>query len=93
VTVTFPAQPAARYDESGRAVTFPALVDGKPVTCLVTEECLIARAGSRFPCTAKEALRGYEEYREEIRALAEAVIRRSGANEAGVVCVNSATVT
>jgi hypothetical protein len=47
----------------------------------------------RFPYTATEARRAYEQHGDDIRRLAEAVIRRFGANNDGIVCVNSATVT
>ncbi len=91
MTVEFPDHPAAAYNVSSRAVIFPALVDGLPVSCLVTEECLVKHCGGGF-YSASDALRAHEENKEGIRRLAEAVIRRFGANRAGVVCVNSATV-
>ena len=93
MTVEFPDQPEPAYDGQRHALIFPARVDGQPVSCLVTEECLVKYCGGRFPYTATEARRAYEQNRDEIRRLAEAVIRRSGANKDGVVCVNSATVT
>jgi hypothetical protein len=92
MTIEFPNQPEPAYDVRSHAVIFPALVDGQPVSCLVTEECLAKRCGGGS-YTVAEALRAYEEHRDDIRELAESVIRRFGANKDGVVCVNSATVT
>jgi hypothetical protein len=91
MTVAFPDHPAAAYDVSSHAVIFPSLVDGCLVSCLVTEEYLVKYCGGGF-YTVSEALRAYEGNKDRIRLLAEAVIRRGGANRAGVVCVNSTTV-
>lgn len=93
MTIEFPDHPAATYDVRSHAVTFPARVDGQLVSCLVTEECLVRHCGGGGSYTVTEALRAYEEHRADVRRSAEAVIRRLGANAAGVVCVNSSTVT
>lgn len=55
-------------------LSFPAIVDGKPIKCLVSAELLMARFGARLPPSQEECKRAYEEHRAEIRDIARSLI-------------------
>jgi hypothetical protein len=78
-TFVFPdVEPTYEFDRD--CLAFPALADGKAVTCLVTVEFLMARFGAREP--SEQAMRqAYREHKEEIQAIARDHIEKGWIDE------------
>jgi len=73
--IAFPDRPAAWYDVERHTITFPVLVDDKPMACIVAASSLMKRFANRDLFTPLQARAVYEEHKDALRRLAEADIR------------------
>jgi hypothetical protein len=80
-----------QYVFNPEGVSFPAWVDGKPVTCFVTEELLMGRFGA--PSNSEEdLLTAFEEHKEVLQEEARSLINAGLLSPAGKVLLTRATV-
>jgi hypothetical protein len=79
MTIHFPDRPEPWYDVDRHTITFPVLVDGQPMSCVVTAAGLMERFAGRPASTPPEVRAVYEAHKDAVRQLAEAMIRDRGA--------------
>jgi CBS-domain-containing membrane protein len=75
MTIQFPDRPDAWYDVDHHTITFPVVVDGQRMTCVVTAADLMRRFAGQPLATPAEARTVYDSRKATIRELAEADIR------------------
>lgn len=75
LAIDFPDRPAAWYDIEQHTITFPVVVDNNRKACVVAGSDLMLRFAGSSSFTPLEVRAVYDEYRDEVRKLAEAEIR------------------
>jgi Protein of unknown function (DUF1488) len=72
--IEFPDRPSAWYDIDDHTLTFPVRIDGIGYACVIAVRDMMQRFADSPPVPA-EAFAVYEAHRDEIRRLAEIVVR------------------